>query len=91
MYLIVCYDVPSNARRARLHKALQGFLVHVQKSVFEGKLPDTRYDKLKSKVLKLIDPTEDTVRIYHLCQRCHPATELLGTSCTAVTERDVVV
>jgi CRISPR-associated endonuclease Cas2 len=60
-------------------KKLKGYLPHVQKSVFEGELADSRLLDLRRMVLDEIDPREDTVRIYHLCGRCIPATEVLGT------------
>lgn len=79
MYLVVCYDVVEDRRRARLLRRLKGFLPHVQKSVFEGELADARVPALREMILREIDPAVDTVRIYHLCGRCIPATEVLGT------------
>jgi CRISPR-associated protein Cas2 len=78
LYLVVCYDVVGNRRRARLLKRLKDHLPHVQKSVFEGELDDARLPALRETILREIDPREDTVRIYHLCRRCIPATEVLG-------------
>lgn len=80
MYLVVCYDVVSDRRRGRLMRRLREYLPRVQKSVFEGPLDDERLVKLRAMVLDEIDLTTDTVRIYHLCRGCQPATELLGTS-----------
>lgn len=79
MYLVVCYDVVSDRRRARLLKRLKGFLPHVQKSVFEGEISDARAVALRQMIRDEIDAATDTVRIYHLCGRCIPATEVLGT------------
>jgi CRISPR-associated protein Cas2 len=76
---VVCYDVVGDRRRARLLRRLRGFLTHVQKSVFEGELADARLPALRETILREIDPTEDTVRLYHLCGRCIPSTEVLGT------------
>lgn len=78
MYVVVCYDVVSDRRRARLLRRLKGFLPHVQKSVFEGEIDEPRLLALRQRVLEVIDPTEDTVRVYRLCGRCIPATEVLG-------------
>ena len=79
MYLVVCYDIVDNRRRSRLMRKMREFLVHVQKSVFEGELEDHRLEPLRQTILEEIDPVEDTVRIYHLCARCVPVTEVLGT------------
>ena len=78
MYLVVCYDIVSDRRRARVFKRMKGYLPHVQKSVFEGELADARVVALREMILREIDPHEDTVRIYHQCGRCIPATEVLG-------------
>ncbi|HVA45947.1 MAG TPA: CRISPR-associated endonuclease Cas2 [Pirellulales bacterium] len=91
MYLVVCYDVVSDHRRGRLLRRLREYLRHVQKSVFEGPLDDERLATLRSMIIDEIDPVTDTVRIYHLCRGCQPATELLGTSVfVEVEERDEV-
>jgi len=79
MYVVVCYDVVCDRRRARLLRRLKGFLPHVQKSVFEGELTDARLVELRRRILDTIDPSEDTVRVYQQCGRCIPATEVLGT------------
>ncbi len=79
MYLVVCYDVVQNRRRGRLLRKMKEYLSHVQKSVFEGELEDSRLESLRKMILDEIDPAEDTVRIYHLCARCVPVTEVLGT------------
>jgi CRISPR-associated protein Cas2 len=78
MYVVVCYDVVGDRRRARLLRKLKAFLPHVQKSVFEGELPDRQLAALRQMIMKIIDPREDTVRIYQQCGRCIPATEVLG-------------
>lgn len=78
MYLVVCYDIVADRRRARLLKRMKGFLPHVQKSVFEGEITDARVLELREMIQQVIDPAEDTVRIYHLCGRCIPATEVFG-------------
>lgn len=79
LYLVVCYDIVEDRRRNRLMRKMRECLSHVQKSVFEGELPDDRLEALRQTVLDEIDPAQDTVRIYHLCARCVPVTEILGT------------
>ena len=92
MYLLVCYDIVENRRRARVARQLVGYLTRVQKSVFEGTLGDERLEPLRRMLLEEIDPATDTVRIYHLCGRCIPATEVLGTgSYLEAEEHDEVI
>jgi CRISPR-associated protein Cas2 len=86
MHLIVCYDIVSDRRRGRLMRRLREHLTRVQKSVFEGPLDEERLVRLRAMIMEEIDPVEDTVRVYHLCGRCQPATGLLGTSLFVDTE-----
>ena len=79
MDVVVCYDIVSDRRRARVFKRMKDYLPHVQKSVFEGELAETRLLALRKMIAEEIDPHEDTVRIYHQCARCQPATEIFGT------------
>lgn len=78
MYLVVCYDIVSDRRRARMLRKMKAYLPHVQKSVFEGELPDARHHQLRRIIQEVINPAEDTVRIYRVCERCIPATEVIG-------------
>ncbi len=91
MYVVVAYDVVSDRRRARLLKKMKGFLPHVQKSVFEGEVTEARLQQLRHMILEEIDPTEDSVRIYRLCQRCVPGTEVLGVGVYVETEDEDAV
>ena len=92
MHVVVCYDVVSDRRRARLLKRLKDFLPHVQKSVFEGPLTDARLVKMREMIQREIDMAEDTVRIYQLCGRCVPATDVIGLGIYVDREeRDEVV
>ena len=79
MHIVVCYDVVNDRKRTKLAKALKNFLERVQKSVFEGDISENRYLRMKKTIEKIIDLEIDTVRIYRLCERCIPATEIIGT------------
>lgn len=91
MYVVVCYDVVSDRRRARLLKRLKGFLPHVQKSVFEGHISDSRLVEMRTMIQEEVDMDEDTVRLFHLCGRCIPATEVIGTGIYVEREEDQVI
>lgn len=92
MYLIVAYDVVIDKHRRRLQKRLKCFLEHVQKSVFEGELADSRYAELLTAIRRSVDLETDTVRVYHLCARCRPMTEVIGTGIFVETDdADVIV
>jgi CRISPR-associated protein Cas2 len=91
MYVVVCYDVVSDRRRARLLQRLKAFLPHVQKSVFEGHVTDARLLELREMIQREIDWEEDAVRVYHLCGRCTPATEVIGVGTYVERDEDQVV
>ena len=91
MYLLVAYDVVSDRRRARLAKRLVDFLPRVQKSVFEGEVPDHRFRELERVIQDGIDPETDSVRIYHLCRRCWGSVLEMGRGSLPVDSEDDVI
>lgn len=80
MYIVLCYDVTRDRHRDRLFRRLKKWLQPVQKSVFEGHVPDHRFGELLEMVSDSIDPRVDSVRIYHLCRPCQGLTDLVGAS-----------
>ena len=66
--LVVSYDLPNDRRRTRLANALEDFGVRVQYSVFECLLTPDQIERLRTRMASLLDPAEDSVRIYRLCQ-----------------------
>lgn len=91
MHILLTYDIISDRRRTRLAKALCGYLNRVQKSVFEGEIPDTRLEKLYSAIERHINPNEDSVRVYRLCQRCVVAVDIMGTGEFIEKDQDEIV
>lgn len=77
-HVVIAYDIPEDRRRNRLAKVLKGYLERVQKSVFEGEITTRRLENLRGRIKKVIDQSEDSVRIYTLCARCVPALEIMG-------------
>ncbi len=78
-HLVVSYDVTDDRMRVRLARALVGFVDRVQKSVFEGPVEEGRLEALRRAIRDAIDQDRDSVRLYFLCARCQPATEVIGT------------
>jgi CRISPR-associated protein Cas2 len=79
MLIVVSYDVVNDRRRTRLAHALKDFGERVQYSVFECLLDAEALETLRRRAEKLIDPTEDSLRIYRLCRECEGKAEYLGT------------
>jgi len=78
MFIVVCYDIPDDKRRTRVSKALEGYGYRVQKSVFECEVDLQLYNKMRSRLAKMIDASEDSVRYYSLCQSCLPKIAISG-------------
>ena len=68
---LVCYDVNTEdkqgrARLSRVAKMCKNYGQRVQFSVFECSVNDTEYERFTSKLVKIIDPERDSLRIYRL-------------------------
>jgi len=71
MFVLITYDVSTidkaGARRLRrVAQACEDYGQRVQKSVFECHLDQHRWVMLKSRLLREIDQTEDSLRFYLL-------------------------
>jgi CRISPR-associated protein Cas2 len=90
VFFVVAYDMPDNRRRTRLLKKLEGFGVHTQFSVFECELDDGELTDMLTAIYKIIEPKEDTVKVYRLCRDCVRAVRVIGLGRVAV-EPDCVI
>jgi CRISPR-associated protein Cas2 len=68
MFILVCYDIPSDRRRTKVMKTLKDYGRHVQYSVFECELTAKSYRKLQQELRKLVSKQEDNVRFYPINQ-----------------------
>ncbi len=64
------YDVRDDVRRLRLARALGDFGERTLKSHFEAWLEPEEIERLWRRVLAIVDPQEDAVCLYELCDRC---------------------
>ncbi len=79
MFYIVCYDISDNRTRYRVVKALKGFGVRIQKSVFEcPDLSEKQFLQLKDRLEALIDHGEDSIYYIRLCRACIGEVEWSG-------------
>lgn len=76
--VIVAYDIPDDKRRTQLAKTLEDFGDRVQFSVFECLLEPPDILGLIAAITPLINPNEDSVRIYRLCAACEREIRLIG-------------
>lgn len=84
-FLIVSYDIPSNRRRYKVMKTMEGFGTRVQYSVFECNLKPRQVDDLRKKIMKLVT-SEDSIRLYFISADDVKRIERLGDART-VEER----
>ncbi len=90
MFFVFAYDIPDNRRRTHVARLLDGVAERVQYSVFEGIMDDTVLEKTIRRLEKMINPGEDTVRIYRICATCKGQIMIMGRG--RVTEiPDVIV
>lgn len=85
MELLLTYDVstttPEGARRLRqVAKLCEGYGMRVQKSVFEIVCSDAELLKLNDSLQRIIDDTEDSIRIYRVPKGSFRKVNTIGTA-----------
>jgi len=79
MYLVISYDIQSDQRRTKIHKALKNYGAWIQYSVFECDITKMDYLRLRHQLEKLIEPEgADSLRFYLLCEECKRKIERIG-------------
>lgn len=91
MFVVVSYDIVDDKKRLRVAKLLKSYGERVQKSVFECRLDDRLYLKMKREVEKIIDWEEDGVRYYTLCAGCLRNVDISGIGFVREDEDVIIV
>ena len=96
MMVLISYDVSttSSAGRTRLRKVAkecQNHAQRVQNSVFEANLDYSAFLRLKDRLLKLIDPAQDSLRFYYLGNNWERRVEHVGAKKTYNPEGVIIV
>ncbi len=86
---MISYDIVDDKKRLQIAKLMKNYGERVQKSVFECRLDDRRFLKLKLEIEKIIDWEEDSVRFYTLCAGCVKNINISGIG--FVREEDDIV
>lgn len=63
MFVIVAYDI-NKKRVGKVMRVCKRYLVHVQKSVFEGIITESKLKSLKRELERIIDFDNDGICIY---------------------------
>ena len=90
-YVVVAYDIADDRRRDRVAKILQGYGERVQYSVFECRLDRVQYLRLRHALEEVLQPGEDMVCFYFLCQADVERIVRIGRGPPKFEERAVVV
>ena len=77
-FYVVVYDISDNKRRLKISKLMESLGFRVQGSVFEGYLTNQERNRLVERVNRIIDPDQDSVRIYLLCNACRSRMVIIG-------------
>ncbi len=77
MYVILTYDV-NQKRVGKVLKICRKYLVHVQKSVFEGSITESKLRRLKQELKSLIDYDDDAICIYSMKSLQNMSKEQIG-------------
>lgn len=78
MFILISYDIPNDKRRTKIHKILKDFGTWIQYSVFECEIKEKEYQKLRHRLKKKIDPSEDSLSFYFLCKKCKDKIDKIG-------------
>jgi len=79
VFLVVSYDIADDKRRLKVAKCLEDYLTRVQYSVFEGELPEKQCAKMLKELKSRMNPEEDSIRVYRLCESCVHNVSIMGT------------
>lgn len=77
-FYAVAYDIPDDRRRSKVHKILSGFGQWTQYSLFECFLTSKEWVLLRAKLDRVLEPAEDSVRFYPLCEGCLHKVKTVG-------------
>ena len=96
MMVLISYDVStvSPAGKTRLRKVAkecQNHAQRVQNSVFEADLDYSAFLRLKDRLVKLIDPEQDSLRFYYLGNKWEKKVEHIGAKKTYNPEGVIIV
>lgn len=83
MDLIIAYDVNTltkegRSRLRRVARVCEGYGQRVQESLFECRVNETQRERLRQRLTKIIEPSEDSLRVYQLRGGREGAIEILG-------------
>ena len=91
MNMIVAYDIAHPRRLVRVAKIISDYGIRVQKSIFEVTVDSRRFAEMRARVEKEIEPHEDGVKYFPLCEKCAGTLENIGNGIFVDPDREYEV
>lgn len=96
MMVLISYDVSTmdaggKNRLRKVAKECQNHGQRVQNSVFEADLDYSAFLKMKDRLIKLIDPNQDSLRFYYLGNNWERRVEHVGAKKTYNPEGVIII
>jgi CRISPR-associated protein Cas2 len=76
--MIVTYDIADPRRLNRVAKVIKDYGIRVQKSKFEVTVDNKTFVEMKARIEDTIEPAEDGVKYFPVCERCAGTLEIIG-------------
>ena len=77
-HIVVSYDIREDKRLSKVGKMMKDYGERVLLSVWECNLDYQKFEQMKERLEGIIDPMEDSIRYYFLCDRCIREVEVSG-------------
>lgn len=78
MNMLVAYDIADPKRLRRIARLMEDYGVRVQKSIFEVSIRPLTFGEMRARIEDTMEPAEDGVKYFPLCQRCAGNIEIIG-------------
>jgi CRISPR-associated protein Cas2 len=78
MFVIVTYDIADEKRLRKVAVLMEDYGTRVQRSVFECLIEERQIIQLIAKLMKIIEVSEDSTRIYRVCGSCEEKIQIIG-------------
>jgi len=91
LFIVASYDIADETRLKKIAKVMEDYGFRVLYSVFECYINWDAFGKMKAKVEEIMDPLEDSVIYYFLCERCRRQIEHIGRMPFYLEEDSVAV
>lgn len=78
MNLVIAYDIADPRRLVKIAKVMEDYGHRVQLSIFEARVTAPAFEQMAARAKKIMDPDEDGVKFFHLCEKCMGTIEVIG-------------